>query len=54
MKKVTKSSALITLTSLSIVLLLALVMPSIIGKENRLVLAREHITALRSVSSGFS
>lgn len=53
MKKITKSSALITLTSLSIVLLLALVMPSIIGKENRLVLAREHITALRSVSSGF-
>ena len=53
MRKISKSHAIITLTSLFIVLLLALMMPRIIGKENRLVLAQEHITALRSMSSGF-
>ncbi len=53
MRKISKSYAIITLTSLSIVLLLALMIPSIIGKENRLVVAQEHITALRSMSSGF-
>ena len=53
MIKISKSHAIINAVSLTVVLLLALMIPSINGKESHLALTQQHIIALRSISSGF-
>ncbi len=53
MRQVKTSHAILTLTSLSMVILLALFMPGIIDKGIRHVHVQEHTIALRSVSSSF-
>ena len=53
MKIISKSHTIITVISLSVVVVLALMMTSRIGKENHLLVTQQHIIALRSLSSGF-
>ncbi len=53
MRPVSISRTIVTLTSLSVVILLVLLLPSILGKGSHHVQVQAHTSALRAASSGF-